>query len=155
LIVFQLVCIGLVTVIDVPLPGPVVGLGLLALALVIGRGGQDWRFRRVEPAADSLLELLPLLFVPAGVGVVEYLPVLNEYLLAVVLAVGLSFVLALLGTGAVLELFLRWQRRSLLTRSVTSPVAIGVAEQIGAIPALAAVFTIFAGVLGAVDGPYG
>ena len=42
----------------------------------------------------------------------------------------------------------------MLTRSVTSTVAIGVAEQIGAIPALAALFTIFAGMLGAVAGPW-
>lgn len=38
-------------------------------------------------------------------------------------------------------------------KSATTPVAIGVAEQIGGVPALVAVFTMLAGLLGAVLGP--
>ncbi|WP_338748103.1 LrgB family protein [Janibacter alittae] len=38
-------------------------------------------------------------------------------------------------------------------KSATTPVAIGIAEQIGGVPALVAVFTMLAGLLGAVVGP--
>lgn len=38
-------------------------------------------------------------------------------------------------------------------KSATTPVAIGVAEQVGGVPALVAVFTMLAGLLGAVLGP--
>lgn len=38
-------------------------------------------------------------------------------------------------------------------KSATTPVAIGIAEQIGGVPALVAVFTMLAGLLGAVLGP--
>jgi len=44
--------------------------------------------------------------------------------------------------------------RSLAPKSVTAPVAMGIAEQIGGIPALAAVFAVLTGLIGAVSGKY-
>ena len=42
--------------------------------------------------------------------------------------------------------------RSLVPKSVTAPVAMGVAERIGGVPALAAVFAVLTGLLGAISG---
>ena len=44
--------------------------------------------------------------------------------------------------------------RSLAPKSVTSPVAMGIAERIGGVPALAAVFAIVTGVVGALSAKY-
>lgn len=44
--------------------------------------------------------------------------------------------------------------RSLAPKSVTAPVAMGIAEQIGGIPAMAAVFAVLTGLIGAVSGKY-
>ncbi len=43
---------------------------------------------------------------------------------------------------------------SLVPKSVTAPVAMGLAEQIGGIPALAAVFAVLTGMVGALSGKY-
>lgn len=43
---------------------------------------------------------------------------------------------------------------SLASKSVTAPVAMGIAEQIGGIPALAAVFAVLTGIVGALSGKY-
>ena len=43
---------------------------------------------------------------------------------------------------------------SLAPKSVTAPVAMGIAEQIGGIPALAAVFAVITGLIGALCGKY-
>ena len=43
---------------------------------------------------------------------------------------------------------------SLVPKSVTAPVAMGIAEQIGGIPALAAVFAVMTGLVGALSGKY-
>jgi putative effector of murein hydrolase len=43
--------------------------------------------------------------------------------------------------------------RSMLPKSVTSPIAIELARQIGGSPELASVFVVFAGVLGSIVGP--
>ena len=44
--------------------------------------------------------------------------------------------------------------RSLAPKSATAPVAMGIAQQIGGIPALAAVFAVVTGLIGAVSGKY-
>ncbi|MFC4636939.1 CidA/LrgA family protein [Deinococcus hohokamensis] len=52
-----------------PLPGSVVGLALLWAALGLGVVKLHW----IAPAADGLLGSLGLLFVPATVGVIQFL----------------------------------------------------------------------------------
>lgn len=44
--------------------------------------------------------------------------------------------------------------RSLAPKSVTAPVAMGIAERIGGVPALAAVFAVASGLVGAASGKY-
>jgi putative effector of murein hydrolase len=44
--------------------------------------------------------------------------------------------------------------RSLAAKSVTAPVAMGIAERIGGVPALAAVFAVVTGLVGALSGKY-
>lgn len=44
--------------------------------------------------------------------------------------------------------------RSLAPKSVTAPVAMGIAEQLGGIPALAAAFAVVTGLVGAISGKY-
>ena len=44
--------------------------------------------------------------------------------------------------------------RSLAPKSVTAPVAMGIAEQLGGIPALAAVLAVLTGLVGAISGKY-
>ncbi len=61
----------------------------------------------------------------------------------------LAGVLAAVGLGASRAVAL-----SLTPRSVTTPIAVGIAEQVGGIPPLAATVVIATGVLGAVIGPW-
>lgn len=44
--------------------------------------------------------------------------------------------------------------RSLAPKSVTAPVAMGIAERLGGVPALAAVFAVLTGLVGALSGKY-
>jgi predicted murein hydrolase (TIGR00659 family) len=44
--------------------------------------------------------------------------------------------------------------RSLVTKSVTAPVAMGIAERVGGVPALAAVFAVLTGLVGAISAKY-
>jgi holin-like protein len=88
-----------------PLPGPVVGLVLLLLLLVardrfaiLARGPlQDGA---VENASRGLLAHLSLLFVPAGVGVVQKLDLIAAHGIAIVAVLLVSVVMTLLATVA-------------------------------------------------------
>jgi putative effector of murein hydrolase len=44
--------------------------------------------------------------------------------------------------------------RSLAPKSVTAPVAMGIAERVGGVPALAAVFAVLTGMVGALSAKY-
>ena len=89
-----------------PLPGPVVGLVLL-LVLLIVRGGPD---EGMKTTASGLLRHLLLLFVPAGAGIVTQLDVLGQNLLPALVAILISTALGLGVTAWVMQLLT--QRRT-------------------------------------------
>ncbi len=70
LLVFQLAGEVLAHLLDLPVPGPGVGMVLLLGALELGLPQRDG----LRVASGGLLAVLSLLFVPAGVGIVQHLP---------------------------------------------------------------------------------
>ncbi|WP_168929299.1 CidA/LrgA family protein [Nocardioides sp. GY 10113] len=95
LIGFQILGELVVGILEVPVPGPVVGMLLCFVALRIRRTGDDAPIVR---ASTALLRHLQLLFVPAGVGIVAYLGVFRDDALPIAVAMLGSW---LLGMGAV------------------------------------------------------
>src|SRR5260370_25138492 len=88
-----------------PMPGPVVGLMLLLWLLlavdgfaVLARG--PLQGDGVENASRGLLANLSLLFVPAGVGVVQKLDLVAEHGIAIAAVLAISVVVTLLVTVA-------------------------------------------------------
>jgi holin-like protein len=88
-----------------PMPGPVVGLVLLLGLLlardrfaVLARG--PLRQGGVEDTAKGMLAHLSVLFVPAGVGVVQKLDLIAEHGTAIVAVLAISVIMTLLTTVA-------------------------------------------------------
>ncbi|GAA4813971.1 CidA/LrgA family protein [Nocardioides caeni] len=96
LIAFQLVGELLVRVLDLPVPGPVVGM-LLLFAFLRIRSYDD--SGSIVRAGSALLRHLQLLFVPAGVGVVAYLGVLGDDAVPIVVAIVGSWLIGLVVVG--------------------------------------------------------
>lgn len=80
---------------DLPLPGPVVGLCLLVASCIL----QPTLALRLRPVTQGLLAHLSLFFVPAGVGVVAHMDLIRDQGIALALAIAGSTVLAI-GIGA-------------------------------------------------------
>ncbi|MDP3777994.1 CidA/LrgA family protein [Methylotenera sp.] len=83
------------------IPGPVIGL-LLLLSFLVIKGEVNQPLGMV---ADTFRQHLGLLFVPASVGVVLFLPDLKTHGLAVTLALLVSVVLTIGVTALVLKFF--------------------------------------------------
>lgn len=83
------------------IPGPVLGL-LFLLAFLLIRGEVNAPLGLV---ADSFRQHLGLLFVPASVGVILFIPDLKNNALAVALALIISVVLTIATTALVLKFF--------------------------------------------------
>ena len=113
LLVLQLVGKALVRALGVPVPGPVVGMALLLAALVLRPA---W-LGTIKPTAQTLLQHLSLLFVPAGVGVMLHLQRLGDE----ALAIGVALVLSTLVGLASAALTMAWLMRRVAS-SATSEV---------------------------------
>lgn len=112
LLICQLIGEAVARASGLPVPGPVLGLGLLVAGL--------WAYGRHRPfdnaglaasdvgrVADGLLGALALLFVPAGVGVVQYAGLIGQYGVAIGAALLGSTLATLLVTVGVFRLVKR------------------------------------------------
>ncbi|MDV7338986.1 CidA/LrgA family protein [Terasakiella sp. A23] len=73
---FQLTGEALVYLADLPIPGPVVGMALLLLFLIVKKGLPEG----LDQTASGLLKYLSFLFVPAGTGVILHFNLItNEW----------------------------------------------------------------------------
>ncbi|EXJ17032.1 CidA/LrgA family protein [Imhoffiella purpurea] len=104
----QLLGESLVRLLDLPLPGPVAGMLILFAGLAI-RGGIP---SEVERAGATLLGHLPLLFVPAGVGVMVHWNLLREHWLALAVALLLGTLITLVVTALTMS-GIQWLMRRL------------------------------------------
>ena len=90
------------------LPGPVIGLVLLIIWLILRKGINP----DLANVADTFSQYLGLLFVPAAVGVVLFLPQLQANALAIVSALVGSVILTI-ATSEIVVRFLSTKSREL------------------------------------------
>lgn len=87
------------TLLDLPLPGPVVGMVLFFLLLVrLGGVPED-----LERVADGLLSNLLLFFIPATVGVTAFLGLIVADILPLLAAILVSSLAALVVGGLAMQ----------------------------------------------------
>ena len=93
----------LVIATGLPLPGPVIGMALLFVGLLV-RGSIPAGLDRM---GDALLSHLSLLFVPAGVGVMLHAEVIGAELLPIAGAVILGTMLTIVVTAWIMQFLTR------------------------------------------------
>ena len=103
LLVFQAIGEGLAYALSLPIPGPVIGMVLLLLYLMM----KDDAVARLAPTSMELLRHLSLLFVPAGVGIMVHAQLIAAEWLPIVVALVVSTVLSI----AVTALVVRWLQK--------------------------------------------
>ena len=103
LLVLQLLGEALVHLLQLPLPGPVVGMALLIGVLAL----RPRLLPALKPTTQSLLQHLSLLFVPVGVGVMTHLGLVGEYGVRMLVAIVLSTWVGLAVTALALRAFTR------------------------------------------------
>lgn len=95
----QLIGELIVLYLEAPIPGPVLGMLLLFLGLLI-RGEVP---EALSQTANGLLEQLSLLFVPAGVGVMSHLTLLGNQWLPLSASLVVSTLLTIAVTGLLMQ----------------------------------------------------
>ena len=102
LLVFQLAGEVVARGLNLPVPGPVLGMLFLFLALAL-RGGPGHELRETS---QNLLQHLSLLFVPAGAGIMVHLNRVADEWLPLLLSLLLSTAATLVVTALVMKLLM-------------------------------------------------
>ncbi len=103
LLIYQLIGEIGVHLLQWPVPGPVLGMVLLFLSLLLRKGVP----LAVETASTALLSHLSLLFVPAGVGMMVYFQRLQQEWLPIMAALILGTLVTLVVSALVMQLATR------------------------------------------------
>lgn len=99
ILLFQLAGLVLEQIPGMPLPGPISGMVLFFLYLVITGGGRDPE----RAAAGHLLQHMALFYIPAGAGIVTLGALLMEQALGIALALTLGTLVAFVTTGVLMQ----------------------------------------------------
>ncbi|WP_017325855.1 CidA/LrgA family protein [Synechococcus sp. PCC 7336] len=98
LLIYELVGEISSLLLQIPVPGPVLGMTLLFLTLLLRRSIDE----SLDSASTALLSHLPLLFVPAGVGVIIHFDrIVNEWI-PIGIALVLSTAITMASTAAIM-----------------------------------------------------
>ena len=101
LLLFQLCGEIISRFLDLPIPGNVMGMGLLLLGLTVGWVDVKW----LVEAAEILLSNMTLFFVPAGVGVMVYSDLIAAEWLPITVATVVSTFVVMATTGLLAQRF--------------------------------------------------
>lgn len=91
------------SVIKLPIPASIYGLVIMFLLLA----GGGIKIHQVKEAADFLIEIMPLMFIPAAVGLMESYGELEGILVPVIVAVIVTTVVVMAVTGRCAQWMLR------------------------------------------------
>ena len=89
-----------------PIPASIYGMLLLLAALCSGK----LKLEAVEQAGDFLIEIMPILFVPAAVGLLDAWDTLQPILIPVIAITVIITVLVMAIAGRVAQFILRHQK---------------------------------------------
>lgn len=94
--------------IPLSIPGSIYGLVLLFIALMTG----IVKLPQVKEASKFLIEIMPLVFIPAGVGLLNSWSVLQPILLPVTVITVVSTAVVMVVSGWVTQLVIRWDKKN-------------------------------------------
>lgn len=90
-------------VLPLPIPASVYGLILMLLALCLG----ILRLEQVKETADFLIEIMPIMFIPAAVGLLESWSALQPIFVPVIVITILTTIIVMGVTGQVTQFMIR------------------------------------------------
>lgn len=110
LLIYQLIGEVTVRLFKWPVPGPVLGMVMLFVTLLL----KNELIKTLEPATTALLSHLSLLFVPAGVGVMVHFSRIGQQWLPITVSLVLSTIITLALSALLTQLLVtisHWRKK--------------------------------------------
>lgn len=106
ILIFTFIGECLRAIIPLPIPAGIYGMVLLFVGLCLGLV----KLEQIAGAADFLLEIMPLCFLPAGVGLIEKWTQLKALWLPILLTVIVITILVIVVTGHVTQFIIKYKK---------------------------------------------
>ena len=105
LIIILVSCLGelLYNLLPFPIPATIYGLVIMLCLLILKIVPLD----SVKETAEFLIAIMPVMFIPAGVGLIVYWSQLKEFLIPICVIMIVSSILVMLVTGKMSDLLIR------------------------------------------------
>lgn len=131
-----------------PFAQPVL-VGLVLIIAVVGI--TDTSFETYMQGGDYLHQMLGPVVVMLAVPMVQFLANMRRQWVRIMLAVGIGSGVTVSVAGFLAFWYLKDAAvaSTMFTKSVTTPIAVAIAEEVGGIPALSSAFVMVTGILGA------
>ena len=104
---------GLHVLIPLPVPASVYGLVIMLIALLT----HIIKLDQVKEAAEFLIEIMPVMFIPAGVGLLTAWGILKSVCVPIILITVITTVVVMIVTGRVTQAVIRMDRKKGQKRS--------------------------------------
>ena len=108
ILLFSFLGEGLKALLPLPVPASIYGLVLLFAALELG----IIKLSAVEDAGKFLIEIMPVMFMPAGAGLVEAWSALKPICVQVVVIMFVSTIVVMVISGRVTQFVIRRNRKA-------------------------------------------
>ena len=95
------------SIIPLTIPASIYGLTLMLLLLNF----KIIRLEQVKETARFLIEIMPLMFIPASVGLLESWPILREILFPLIFITVCSTIIVMVVTGRTAQWIIRYRKR--------------------------------------------
>lgn len=103
-IILSVTCVGEVMKYFIPLPVPASIYGLVLMLILLLTG--SIKLGQVKEAGDFLVDIMPVMFIPAAAGLLDSWEKLQEILLPITVITVISTVIVMLVTGKVTEMMI-------------------------------------------------
>ena len=108
LLILIITCIGEILhyILPLPVPASIYGLVLMFVLLMTG----IIKLENVKTTAQFLIEIMPVMFIPAAVGLINYWADLKPILLPALILTVLSTVIVMASTGLIAQFMIQKER---------------------------------------------
>lgn len=103
IIIISLIGEALKYLIHLPIPASIYGMVLLFIGLMTGL----IKLEKVKDAGKFLIEIMPVMFIPAGVGLLESWGVLKDMFVPAVIVTVVAIITVMAATGLVSQVIIR------------------------------------------------
>lgn len=93
--------------IPIPVPASIYGIVIMFLCLLF----KTIKLEQIKDVADFLINIMPVMFIPAGVGLIDSYGIIKGKILVYTVVTIVSTIVVMAVSGGVTQLVIKWEKK--------------------------------------------